>query len=303
MKKTETEKRTYTDLSGYPEKAGAVPLDHDQEWEENERFRRCFQKAFEQYDSDDLKPDRPLDLSFLPEEVAAMLREEDPLPLAEDQEITKKTFRETSEEQTKRSRRFSFHPSWWAAAILLCVLRTGGMTWWMNSQDAYAARFRLEKMLYQLSGNYYVSDPEEDGSTDAITIRIDDPQDLDRAARFMPELLTPGYIPASWQLESLDLAKTLHGDKQAVFTYIAPESGLLSIEENYPADSGMVQAEKAADSHTVQRGSHVITLYHDPVSDNPAAEFVENRVQVRIRGDLSEEDLLRIADNIEPGCN
>ena len=303
MKKTETEKRTYTDLSGYPEKAGAVPLDHDQEWEENERFRRCFQKAFERYDSEDLKPDRPLDLSFLPEEVAAMLQEEDPLPLSGDQEITEKNFRETSAGQTKRSRRFSFHPSRWAAAILFCVLLTGGMTWWMNSQDAYAARFRLEKMLYQLSGNYYVSDPEEDGSTDAITIRIDDPQDLDRAARFMPELLTPGSLPEGWQFAGLDLMKTLDGKKQASLTYENDEAAVLLIEECYPADGRTEQAEKAADSHTVQRGSHVITMYHDPVSDNPAAEFVENRVQVRIRGDLSEEDLLRIADNMEPGCN
>ena len=306
--KTDKERKDPAEPFGQPsEKEASLP--DDEELRENERFRQGILEAWETYCADDLKPERPLDLSFLPEEVAAMLREEDPeqsreLPSGKTEKNTETeidTKTETSPQREVRppGRRFRQ----WAAAILLCAVLTGGMTWWMNSQYAYAARFYLEKMIYQLSGRYYVSDPEEDIKKDAIRIRIKDAEDLERASRFMPELLTPGYLPAGWQLESLDLAKTLHGDKQAVFTWSDPESGILSIEENYPIDSGTVQAEKATDSHTVQRGSHVITLYFDPASDTPSAEFVEGRVQVRLSGDLSEEELLRIAEKMEPDSN
>lgn len=306
--KTDKERKEPAEPFSLPSETGDPLPDDDEELRENERFRQGILEAWETYCADDLKPERPLDLSFLPEEVAAMLREEEPeqsreLPTKKTEKNPETDLYTKTETCAQREvqppvRRFRQ----WAAAILLCAVLTGGMTWWMNnSQYAYAARFYLEKIMYQLSGNCFVSDPEEDGKKDLIRIRMKDSADLESASRFMPELLTPAYLPVGWKLKNLELSKTFQGDKQAVFTYTGPESGILSIDENYPADGDTAQAGETTDSHIIQLGSHGITLYHDSVSDNLAAEFVENRVQVRIVGNLSEEDLLRIAEKMEQG--
>ena len=304
--KTDKKRKDPAEPFSLPSETGDSFPDDDEELRENERFRQGILEAWETYCADSLKPGRPLDLSFLPEEVAAMLREEEPeqsreLPSEETEKNTaKETYTKTETRKQQQVRPSARHFRQWAAAILLCAVLTGGMTWWMNSQYAYAARFHLERILYQLSGNYYVSDPEEDGSTDTITIRIDDPQDLDRAARFMPELLTPGSLPEDWQFAGLDLMKTLDGEKQASLTYENHEAAVLLIEESYPAAGQTAEGEKETGRRAVTPGGRTVYLYRDSVTDLPAATFVENRVQVRVSGDLAEAQLLEVAGQMAP---
>lgn len=129
--KTDEKRKEAADLSGQLSETDA-PLPEDEELRENERFRQGILEAWETYCADSLKPGRPLDLSFLPEEVAAMLREEEPeqsreLPSEETEKNTaKETYTKTETRKQRQVRPSARHFRQWAAAILLCAVLTGG---------------------------------------------------------------------------------------------------------------------------------------------------------------------------------
>lgn len=170
-----------------------------------EEFRQLFREDWYDAFEEELKPRKPLDLSFMEAEEA------EPKPV-----------------------RGNIRRGRWAAVLFVCVGLTGSLTWWMNSQSAGAAKFRLKKVMHMIAEDFYTTGPAEERQDDSITLTIDDVRDLEDAERFFPELLIPEGLEENWNFDSLEIEKALSGEKTARFAYRGT-GGRLSIVETVPS--------------------------------------------------------------------
>lgn len=263
-------------------KPDTVLPDADEELLENERFRILLREAYYTYEKEALMPEKPLDLSFLPEEAAKVLMEKNP----ELRMIRKKPGMEKMHRFLRR-----------VAVCLLCVGLTGGLTWWMNSQSSYAAKFHLERMLYRLSGNYYSTDSDMDDHDDVISIQMEDPEDLDRAIRFMPELRIPS-LPEDWSFQALTLSRTMRGKKEAKFLYNGQDGGTVTIEETVAGNDNNVESESAPGSRRIELSGEEVMLTQDPENGQSIVTFRLDSIRYRLSGDVREEILLSLAEEL-----
>ena len=252
-------------------------IEADEPQKSEELFRILFQKAYYEDHEEELHPAKPLDLSFLDEAAGAdrpkMAGEEGILP------------------QVKRHR-FMLR----AAAVLLAgFIVISGMTVAWNSQIAYAARFHLEKTMYQISGKYYTTNPDPNHRTDTISISIDSMEDLDDAVRFMPDLYIPAYIPDNCELDRLELMKTLQGDYTAEYVFMIRDGGQFRINEVLAKDA---EVTDFMESRPVALRNRTVKYMTDPYTLLTCIQFAENDCLVTLSGDLKEEELLEVADHM-----
>lgn len=240
-------------------------------------FRILFQKAYYEEYEEVLHPQNPLDLSFL-------------------DEITKTDRPQTTDieevlQQVKHHRLMLRV----AAVLLAGFILISGMTVIWNSQFAYAARFQLEKAMYQISGKYFTSDADLNRRTDTISISVSSMEDMDQATRFMPELYIPSFIPEGWELDRLELMKTLQGDYTAEYIFINGDGEQFQIDE--------VLAENAVvtdfmESQKMELQNRTVKRMTDPYTLLNCIQFTENDCLVTISGDLKDDELSEVADHM-----
>ncbi|MBQ6583505.1 MAG: hypothetical protein IJH77_06765, partial [Mogibacterium sp.] len=132
-----------------------------------ELLRVLFRNAYEEYFAEERMPGKPPDFSFMDEPVR-----ESSGPAADEAGSVPPDERH----KEKRSRRHPFRvlrPLRAVAVLLAAFILAGGMYCALDSQAAYAARFHLEKIMYQISGKYYSSDPDAGDRDDVIAIQED----------------------------------------------------------------------------------------------------------------------------------
>ena len=234
-----------------------------------------FRDAYYQYHADELIPGNPPDFSFMEEPPS-----ESPEP-----------------EKPEVSRRH--HPGRIlriAASLFLCFLLGGGMFCLSDTSVAHAARFHLEKFMYQISGHYYSSDENTKEWGDSISILVDSMEDIDRAVRFMPELYVPSFIPEGWKLERLELRKTIKGLKTAKYTFVDQASRTFTIDEELLLDS--IITSNYMESDPIELEHRKVMVLQDDCTGLYCVNYIENNVFVTISGDLQEEELLHVADKL-----
>ena len=123
-----------------------------------------------------------------------------------------------------------------------------------------------------------------------------DEEKADRAVRFMPELYVPSAVPGGWELDRLELSKTIKGIKTAKYTFYNQASESFTIDETLPSEDQPAGSGVQGDS--VQLDHRKVLLFRDENTGLSEAGFTENGVLVRLAGDLDEEDLLRVADSM-----
>lgn len=253
-----------------------------------EEFRRTqkmlqvlFRDAYYKYHADELIPDSPPDFSFM---------EDSP-------------FEKEEAEKTKVSRRRQPGRALWiAATLIVCFLLGGGMFCLTDTSFAHAARFHLEKIMYQISGCYYSSDDGAEAQEDSISIRVDSMDEIDQAVRFMPELYVPSVISEGWELDRLELKKTIKGLKTAKYTFVDQASGKFSIDEEFLPD--IVEAYNYIEGDMIELDNRKVLLLKDNHTGLIGINFIENNVFVTISGELQETELLCVADNLtQPGVS
>lgn len=258
-----------------------------------ELLRVLFRNAYEEYFAEERMPGKPPDFSFMDEPVTETGEpaEEEPSP-----------GREPESDTGKRSKRNPFRllrPLRAVAVLLAAFILAGGMYCALDSQAAYAARFHLEKIMYQISGKYYSSDPDAGDRDDAITIRIASMDDLPQAVRFMPELYVPSYLPEGWELEHLELRKTIKGRKTANYNFV--KNGGDEKETFYISESVLredVELKNYMERDVIDLKHRQVSLLKDDYTGLSCVNFIEKNISVTLSGPLEEEGILRVADGM-----
>lgn len=248
-----------------------------------EEFRRTqkmlqvlFRDAYYKYHADELIPDSPPDFSFM---------EDSP-------------FEKEEAEKTKVSRRRQPGRALWiAATLIVCFLLGGGMFCLTDTSFAHAARFHLEKIMYQISGCYYSSDDGAEAQEDSISIRVDSMDEIDQAVRFMPELYVPSVIPEGWELDRLELKKNIKGLKTAKYTFVDQASGKFTIDEELLLEDKKISNYMEGESVILE--NRKVSVLTDNHTDLSCVFFVENNVAIFFSGQIEKNSLLSVADNME----
>ena len=250
-------------------------------------LRTLFRERYYQYHADELIPDSPPDFSFMDE------------PAAGKEEADKKENQRNPDDQEKPKvvrRRSPGRAIRIAAALFLFFLLGGGTYFLTDSPVAHAARFHLEKIMYQVSGLYYTSDENPENREDSITIRVDSLDDIDKAVRFMPEIYVPSYVPEGWELDSLELRKTVKGIKTAKYTFRNQESSSFTIDEEVVLEDNTIN--NYMDSESVILDHRTVLICKDSYTNLACVWFVENNVALTLSGQIENESLLFVADNM-----
>lgn len=256
-------------------------------------LRTLFRERYYLYHADELIPDSPPDFSFM----------DDPAVGKEEAAITEEQRNPDDQEKPKVVRRHSPGRALRiAAALFLCFLLGGGTYFLTDSPVAHAARFHLEKIMYQVSGLYYTSDDNPEDREDSITIRVDSLDDIDKAVRFMPELFVPSYVPEGWELDSLELRKTVKGIKTAQYIFNDNASRTFIIDEEVLSND--IDSSNYLDSNSVKLTNREVFLLKDDYTGLKGINFIENNVFITLSGELEEGIMIRVADNmIQPASH
>ena len=255
-----------------------------------ELLRVLFRNAYEEYFAEERMPGKPPDFSFMDEPVTenGEPAEEEPSP-----------GREPESDTGKRSKRNPFRllrPLRAVAVLLAAFILAGGMYCALDSQAAYAARFHLEKIMYQISGKYYSSDPDAGDRDDVIAIRITSMDDISQAVRFMPELYVPSYLPEGWELEHLELRKTIKGEKTAEYVFINKKEEKWKINEELLIDDKVIN--NYMDSEIVKLKHRTVTLLSDEYTELSCVQFIEEDISVVLSDQLEISEMLNVADGL-----
>lgn len=182
-----------------------------------------------------------------------------------------------------------------AVIFLIAFLFSCGITWWLHTPTGETAGFYLEKTRYRLFSPYYLPDPDGDGRSDVIGLRFTDEGDLEKAKKFMPGLLVLGYIPEGWQLDSLELSKTLSGNWYARYYYLNQGDQLISIDEYVGEEKENMRFFQ--EGEIIRLSNREVYQFVDPVTNNKCIWFYQDNLIVYVRGGM-EKYLYDIADNM-----
>ena len=184
-----------------------------------------------------------------------------------------------------------------ALLFLISFLLSCGLTWWLHTPSAHTAGFYLEKTRYRLFSPYYLPDPNGDGRKDVIGLRIDDEKGMEQAKKFMPELLTPGYIPEGWELESLEVTKKMQGNQYARYNYRKQSSQSIVIEEYLKTDKENVRFYQ--ESEKVLSSNADMYYFTDSLTGLHGIVCYKRNIAIHINGIEEKDILFLIADQME----
>lgn len=180
--------------------------------------------------------------------------------------------------------------------LLLCILLSFGITVWLHTPSGKAARFCVEKKMYQMTDLYDASDPALSNRKDVITIRIEDPKDLPRAETFMPELLKPSWIPEGWEFESLALFKTLRGIKTADYVYSDKNDQELFVMEYKQMGDEEINLFTISEEMSLE--GRKLLLSENPVTGHDAVIFFQDDLMIQVCGDIEKETMIEIVKHM-----
>ena len=184
-----------------------------------------------------------------------------------------------------------------ALVLLTAILLSCGLTWWLHTPSGHAAGFYLEKTRYRLFSPYYLPDPLENGRSDVFGLRFEEEGDLEKAKQFMPEMMVPGYIPEGWAFQNLEIVKALNGKMTAEYSYQNHENHLFSINEIMSeSDEGFRYFQEGEPTQLKKRK---VNRLFDPVTEILSLEFYQEQLMVIISGEIDEENLKMIADDMK----
>ena len=167
----------------------------------------------------------------------------------------------------------------------------------MDSQLVYAARFHLEKVMYQISGKYYTSDDEPEKRSNTISICIESMEDIPQAVRFLPELYVPSYLPEGWKLEKLELSKNVKGYKMAKYSFRNGEASEFFIDEELLLED--VNTSNFIDGNSRRLKNRTVYILEDSFTGLSCVHFIDENVSVTLSGQLEVSDMLLVADGME----
>ena len=181
-----------------------------------------------------------------------------------------------------------------ALLIMISILLSCGITFWLHSPSGHVAGFYIEKTWYRMFSPYYSTNLFENDRGDSIGLRIEDRSDMKQAKAFMPELLVPGYIPEDWEMESLELLKTIQGNYYVKYSFIDKEDRI-TINE-----TAMTEKERFRfyhDSQEIQLKNRKVVHCFDALTGLNSIIFSEKNLLVIIDGE-NEDVMLIVADNM-----
>ncbi len=184
-----------------------------------------------------------------------------------------------------------------ALVLLTAILLSCGLTWWLHTPSGQAAGFYLEKTRYRLFSPYYLPDPLENGRSDVFGLRFEEEGDLEKAKQFMPEMMVPGYIPEGWAFQNLEIVKWLNGKTTLKLSYSYDKTQMISINEILASDHEVIKFFQ--EGETIQLLNRKVNRLFDPVTETLSLEFYQEQLMVIISGEIDEENLKMIADDMK----
>lgn len=117
-----------------------------------------------------------------------------------------------------------------AASFLIIVFLSGAFGIWLNQESAVAAKFELERILHNLQGRLSADNDStytiEEGTAE---LTIHSLEHIERARKFLPELIFPEAEPTGYGFEQLAIQKGTHNSWTVSILYTNGGGDALSV--------------------------------------------------------------------------
>ena len=118
-----------------------------------------------------------------------------------------------------------------AISFLIVIILSGAIGIWLNHDSAIAAKFELERILYNIQGKLLADNDStyiiDEGVVAELTVRSFD--NLVRAEKFLPELVLPDTEPTGYNFEKITIQKSIDHYWVVSIQYINNEGDSLSV--------------------------------------------------------------------------
>ncbi len=165
-----------------------------------------------------------------------------------------------------------------AASFLLVIFLSGAIGIWLNHESAVATKFELERILYNIQGKLSVDNDltyTVDEGIAELTVRSFD--HLDRAEKFLPELILPDAEPIGYTFEKITMQKSVDHYWVVSIQYISNEGDYLSVRYlNFDQESSVgVSNHESAEQFEV---NGVSAFYWSEITGTSVINFIHNNV-------------------------
>ena len=184
-----------------------------------------------------------------------------------------------------------------AASFLIVIFLSGAIGIWLNHESAVAAKFELERILYSIQGKLSADNDSTftvDEGIAELTVRSFD--NLDRAEKFLPELILPDAEPIGYFFEKIAIQKSVDHFWVVSIQYVSNEGDSLSVRYlNFEQESSVRVANHESAEQLEING--VSVFYWSDITGTSVINFIQNNILFTISSSKmnDKEKLLDIA--------
>lgn len=165
-----------------------------------------------------------------------------------------------------------------AASLLIVIFLSGAIGIWLNHESAVAAKFELERILHNIEGKLSADNDSTytvDEGIAELTVRSFD--HLDRAEKFLPELILPDTEPTGYTFEKIDIQKSVDHYWVVSIQYISNEGDSLSVRYfNFDQESSVGVSNDGSAEQLEING--VSAFYWSEITGTSVINFIHNNV-------------------------
>lgn len=195
-----------------------------------------------------------------------------------------------------------------AVLAMAILIASGGIAVWLNSESAAAAKFDMEKTFYKLSSGRFSTEEEGQVAVEdkELIFSIDNLENIDNAAKFLPEILYPYYVPEGYNLEELKITKRADLSYTIVYIYnnLTGNSFVMSILYIYD-EKGSSSIYINQEAEIYQLEDRTLYVWEDSYFECNGITFMFDGRLIEITGNTSLQEMIEVCANVnryEDGC-
>lgn len=186
------------------------------------------------------------------------------------------------------------------AAIIVIVLLGANVILMINkSTDAYGDKGILHRIQQSVNGLF--TDEEQPTQPNDIqkNLKITDPEDLDSAKAFFPQLYLPEYLPRGLELEEMDIDRYVSGDYLAGVKYKSKEGSYLYIGYIYTISEDDMKPVSNDKGELITLPDRKIYVVDDQINKEMSSMVYTEDVIMDVNSNLSREELIKVSKGLK----
>lgn len=184
-----------------------------------------------------------------------------------------------------------------AASLLVVLFLSGAFGIWLNHEAAVASKFELERIFHNIQGKLLVDNDSTYTVDEGIAeLTVHSFNNLDRAEKFLPELILPDAEPSGYTFKKIVIQKSIDHYWVVSIQYISNEEDFLCVRYmNFEQESSVgVANHESAEQLEINR---VSAFYWSDITGTSVINFIHNNILFTISSSKmnDKENLLDIA--------